>query len=44
VTSPTADVLRPTDAGYGAIMALNRYTISDDTISITIAGPRTSSS
>lgn len=41
MTSPNADVLRPTDAGYGAITALNRYRVTDASLNISIAGPRT---
>jgi uncharacterized phage protein gp47/JayE len=41
LASPLANALRPADTGYGAITALNRYRVTDASISIAIAAPQT---
>lgn len=41
LTTPSVDVPRPTDASYGAITALARYTVSAASIALTFADPQT---
>lgn len=42
VTSPATDQLRPADTGYGSISALNRYYLTDASVSLNVQPPQTS--
>ncbi len=41
LVSPTADVRRPQDSGYGLVTALNRFVVKPESISVSIFDPLT---
>jgi uncharacterized phage protein gp47/JayE len=41
LSSPSADITRPADSGYGTVTALARYRADESSISISVSGPLT---